>query len=56
MQERGEGLGVGNHVDRGCDDVVVDDVDKLPTCDAPTPDTKKDKKSTKPTTRTLQQL
>ena len=55
-QQRGEGLGVVNHVDRGRDDAVVDDVDKMSTCGAPTPGIKKDKKSTKPTTRTLQQL
>ena len=35
--------GVGNGLDRGRVDVVVDDVDKMPACDNPTPDTNNDK-------------
>ena len=49
------GHGVGNGVGRECVDIVVDGVDKLPA-HVPTPDTNNGKKSTKPTTRTLQQL
>ena len=33
MVERGEGCGVGNGLDRGSVDVVVDDVDKIPARD-----------------------
>ena len=51
----GEGHGVGNVFDSECgagnsldkeqvDVVVVDDVDKMPACDVPTPDTNKDQK------------
>ena len=47
---------VGNGLDRGRVDVVVDDIDKIPACDVPTPNTNNKKKSKKPTTRTLQQL
>ena len=36
-------------------DDVVDNIDKMYACDAPTHPTNMDKKSTKPTTRTLQQ-
>ena len=50
------GHGVGNGVDRERVDLVVDGVDKMPARDVPTLDTNKDKKSTKPTTRTLQQI
>ena len=37
-------------------DIVVDGADKMPTHDVPMLVTNKDKKSTKPTTRSLQQL
>ena len=49
------GRGVGNGVDRDRVNIVVDGDDKLPA-HVPTSDTNNDKKSTKPTTRTLQQL
>ena len=55
MMQRGDDCDVGNGLDRGRIDVAVDDIDKIPACDVPTPNTNKDKKSTKPTTRTLQQ-
>ena len=48
------GRGVGSGLHRGRVDIVVDYVDKNSRPWRPTPDTK-DKKSTKPTTRTLQQ-
>ena len=54
--QRGGGCAVGNGLDKERVAVVVDGVDKMPTSDVPTPDTNKDNKSTKPTTRTLQQL
>ena len=50
-----EGCGVGNGVDRERVDVVVDYVDKNVNARPWRPGTK-DKKSTKPTARTLQQL
>ena len=53
--QRGDGCVAGNGLDRGRVDVVVDGIDKTPACDVPTPNTNKDKKPTKPTTRTLQQ-
>ena len=53
--ERG-GCGVDNGLDRGRVDVVADDVVESPARDVPTHDTSMDKKSIKPTTRTLQQL
>ena len=46
---------VGNGVDREHVGIVVDGVDKMSARDVPTLDTNKDNKSTKPTTRTLQQ-
>ena len=49
------GCGVGNGLVRERVDFVVDNVDKIPTHDVPTPDTNKDKKSSKPATKTLQQ-
>ena len=52
--ERG-GCGVDNGLDRGRVDVVADDVVESPARDVPTHDTSMDKKSIKPTTRTLQQ-
>ena len=53
--QRGDGCGVDNGLDRGCVDVVADDIDKISARDVPTPNTKRGQKSTKPTTRTLQQ-
>ena len=50
--ERG-GYGVGNGLDRGRVDVVVNGVDEMPACNVPAPNTSKDNKSTKPTTITL---
>ena len=52
------GCGAGNVLDRGCVGVVVDAIVKIPAHNVPTLDTNenKDKKSIKPTTRTLQQL
>ena len=54
--ERG-GCGVANGLNKGCVYVVVDGVDKMLACDVPAPNTtNKDRKSTKPSTRTLHQL
>ena len=39
--------GVGNGLDRGCVDVVVDVINKMPVRDVLTPNTRKDNKSTK---------
>ena len=50
------GHGVGNGVDRERVDAVVGGVDKMPARDVPMLNTNKDRKSTKPTTRTLQQI
>ena len=44
--ERGAGHSVGNGLDKGRVDIVVDDVDKMLARDAPTRDTNNDKKST----------
>ena len=40
MMQRGDGCGVGNGLDRGRADIVVDDVDKMLARDVPTPDIK----------------
>ena len=43
VEQRGEGHGVDNGLNRGRVEVVVDDVDKIPAHDVPSPVTNKDK-------------